>query len=59
MELIKRCCNFINEFGIPVTVFCRKVNISTKAFYDWQKGKLNLSSQTLERIETYIDKYGF
>lgn len=59
MELIRRCCNFIDEFGIPITVFCRKINISTRAFYDWKSGKLTLSDNTLKRIENYIGKYGF
>jgi predicted transcriptional regulator len=59
MELVKRCCKFIAELGIPITVFCRKINISTQSFYDWKSGKLNLSANTLKRIENYIGKYGF
>lgn len=59
MELIKRCCNFIDEFGIPITVFCRKISISTKAFYDWKNGKLNLSDNTLTRIDNYLKTYNF
>ncbi len=59
MKLIRRCCNFIDEFGVPITTFCRKINISTRAFYDWKRGKLNLSENTLKRIENYIGKYGF
>ena len=59
MSLITRCQRFLEEFGIPVTVFCKKVELSTPSFYKWRNGELNLSDATLERIDTYLAKYNF
>lgn len=33
--------------------------ISTPSFYKWRNGELNLSDATLERIDSYLSKYGF
>lgn len=59
MELIKRCETFLNELGVPVVVFCRKVDISTTAYYSWRKGFLQLSNDTLQRIDSYLKQYNF
>lgn len=59
MSLITRCQRFLEELGIPVTVFCKKVALSTPSFYKWRNGELNLSDATLERIDSYLSKYGF
>lgn len=59
MSLIIRCQRFLEELGIPVTVFCKKVELSTPSFYKWRNGELNLSDATLERIDGYLSKYGF
>lgn len=57
--LQKRCKTMLAELGIPVTVFCRKINLSTCAYYGWQKDELRLSDATLARIDNYLSKYGF
>lgn len=58
-NLKDRIDNFLTELQVPVTKFCRRINISTQALYDWRKGKLNLSDSTLKRIDEYLAKYGF
>ena len=47
------------ELSIPVTAFCRKVNISASAYYAWHRGTIDLSAATLDRIDKYLKKYGF
>lgn len=59
MGLKERCKKMLEELGIPVTVFCRKVNISASAYYSWHRETIDLSTSTLARIEKYITKYGF
>lgn len=59
MSLKERCKKMLEELGIPVTVFCRKVNISASAYYAWHRGTIDLSASTLARVEKYITKYGF
>ena len=50
---------FLNEFGMPITVFCKKIEISPGYFYKWKVGKVNFSEETLQRISNYLSKYGF
>ena len=59
MSLKKRCKQMIKELGIPVTAFCRKVDISTSAYYAWHRETIDLSETTLDRIGKYLSKYGF
>lgn len=59
MTLIERCNKFISELGTPVTVFCKKVQISVRTYYAWRNGELKLSDPTTARIDNYISKYGF
>lgn len=49
----------IEELGVPVTAFCRKVSISASAYYAWHRGTIYLSATTLNRIDEYLKKYGF
>lgn len=58
-KLQVRIDNFLSELQVPVTKFCKKINLSTQSLYDWRKGKLNLSDSTLKRIDNYLTKYGF
>ncbi len=48
---------FFQTVCMPKVTFCQKVGISTSALYFWQKGTLNLSKKTLEKIENYLSKY--
>lgn len=59
MQLSERCFKFMRELGVPLSQFCRNINLSTTALRDWKKGRLKLSDSTLARIENYLDKYGF
>jgi len=42
--------------GIPITVFCNRMSISTAAYYRWQHNDLKLSTKTEERIKKYVNK---
>lgn len=59
MTLIERCQKMLDELGIPITSFCRKVGISASYFYACKKGTLNFSKEVDERINDYLTKYGF
>mgnify|MGYP003416203740 CR=1 len=59
MTLKDRCKKFTHELGIPVTRFCRSINISTRAYYSWLSDDLKLAESTLTRIDKYLSKYGF
>ena len=59
MELKFRCCDMINELGLPTTRFCKNINLSTRCYYDWQNGKLKLSEERLKKIDQYLKKYNF
>lgn len=50
---------FVQELDMPITGFCRKVEISTATYYKWVQGKLNLSKSTEQRIDEYLTRYGF
>lgn len=59
MDFKDRCKKFTHELGIPVTRFCRSINISTRAYYSWLSDDLKLAESTLTRIDKYLSKYGF
>lgn len=59
MELKTRAHNFILEIGIPMTKFAQRVNLCRQSIYRWLQGDLNLSADSLNRIDTYLTKYGF
>lgn len=54
-----RIKSFIKEFEMPITVFCKKVGISTASYYKWNQGIFNFSEETENRITEYLSKYGF
>lgn len=49
----------IDVLGIPVSRFCKNINLSAHSFYDWQNGKVELSENRLESIQKYLEKYNF
>lgn len=59
MDLKKRCRTMIDILGIPVSRFCKNINLSAHSFYDWQNGKVELSENRLESIQKYLEKYNF
>lgn len=46
----------LHEIGIPATIFCRKMQISTAAYYRWLHGDLKLSAEKEQNIRNYIYK---
>lgn len=59
MTLYERCQIFMDELGIPVTSFCRRIKLSLSSFYGWRSGDVILSENTLKRIDEYLKKYNF
>lgn len=59
MNLAERCFRFMSELGVPTTQFCKRINLSRTALYDWKNGKIKLSDATVARIDEYLKKYGF
>lgn len=57
--LRERVKKFVNEFEMPITVFCRKVHISPASYYKWMQGVFDFSDETADRVLKYIEKYGF
>ena len=54
-----RVQKFLDELEMPITVFCKKIEISPSYFYKWRVGKVNFSEEALQRVSDYITKYGF
>lgn len=57
--LRERVKKFINEFGIPITVFSKNVNISPASYHKWIRGAFEFSEERAEKISQYLEKYGF
>lgn len=55
-ERVKR---FIEEFGMPITVFSQKVSISPASYHKWIRGAFEFSEERAEKISKYLEKYGF
>lgn len=58
-DVRERTKKFIDELGVPATVFAKKVEISATAYHRWMKDDLKLSELTEQRISDYLLKYGF
>lgn len=56
MNLQKQTRKVLDEIGIPVSVFCRRMQISDTAFYRWQHDDLQLSENTENRIKEYVNQ---
>lgn len=54
-----RIKKFVEEFEMPITIFCKKVGMSTASYYKWMNGVFNLSEERENRISEYLSKYGF
>lgn len=46
----------LKAVGIPVSVFCRKIDISQTAYYQWLHDRLNLTAEKEERILQFAKK---
>ena len=58
-QLKQRVQNYIADSGIPRTTFCKRINISTVYLYKWLHDERTFSDEVVERIETYLNKYGY
>lgn len=57
--LRQRCGKFLEESDMPIARMCRKLNLSTTAFYKWRGSELNLTDKRLEDIDKYLTKFGY
>lgn len=58
-NLRERINDFLAEFGIPATAFCKRVNISYSAYQNWKRNTQKFSQSTEDRISEYLAKYNF
>ena len=58
-DLILRCEKLMDEMGVSKAAFCKRVNLSTSAYYAWKSGVLKLSKETMDRISRFIERFGF
>lgn len=57
IELKEKVSSFFSAVAMPKSEFCRRIEISPQALYCWQHDKLNLSDDTLKRIDDFLAKY--
>ncbi|MCM1277117.1 MAG: hypothetical protein NC299_17445 [Lachnospiraceae bacterium] len=57
MTLQEKTAELLTITGMPKTKFCQKVNLTTQSLNAWLRGTLNLSENTLGRIENYLSKF--
>ena len=58
MTIQKQSKKILQEVGIPIALFCRRMQISTTAYYRWLHGDLRLSEEKEGNIRKYIKKLG-
>ena len=58
-NLKERLQNFRTETEMPLSVICRKINLTTVAIHKWLKGKMNLTADSLSRIDAYLSRFGY
>lgn len=58
-ELINRCEKFFCEVELPVSVFCRKLSMSTSTFYRWRKGELDITQDRMREIDSFLRRYNY
>lgn len=56
MNLQAQTHKALQEVGIPITTFCKRIQISTAAYYRWLHGDLKLSEKKVDNIREYINK---
>lgn len=55
--LKQRIKNYLEESGIPKTVFCRRLNISVSTIYRYLNGTMEISGRLEQSIRDYLDKF--
>ena len=58
-NLIARCEKLLHELGISKTSFCKRIDLSTSAYYVWKSGTLKLAEETEGRISNFLEGFGF
>lgn len=56
METKAKIFEIVKESGIPTTTFCKKIGLSTTAFYRWLKNDLKLSDEKEQTLRMYVRK---
>ena len=56
MTIKEQTRDTLQKVGIPVTTFCKKMNLSTAAYYRWLHDDLRLSEAKEDSIRRYINK---
>ena len=54
MTLQQQTHKTLQEVGIPITTFCKRMQISTAAYYRWLHNDLRLSAEKEKSIRNYI-----
>lgn len=54
MSIAKQTHDTLQKVGIPITTFCKKMNLSTAAYYRWLHDDLRLSDAKENTIKNYI-----
>lgn len=57
--LKERIKKYLDYTCIPVTKFCKRIDVSTATIYRYLKDDLKISLDTEERIKAYLEKYNF
>lgn len=56
MSIQEQTQKTLQEVGIPVTTFCKRIRISPGAYYRWLHDDLRLSKAKEDAIRDYISK---
>ena len=56
MELKERTKRFLDDTGAPVTVLCKRLNISTTYYYKWMLNEVKFSGALIDRLTKYLDE---
>lgn len=59
MSLNERVKAFMKAVPLNVSKFCREINLSRAALYDFLNGDLQLSESTRRRISGYLSERGY
>jgi len=58
-KLIERIRQYLYESGVPKTVFCRKLGISTTYLYKLLTGERQFSDRITAIFDGYLQKQGY
>lgn len=58
-NLKERAAAFLSASGVPITKFCRRLDMATSTYYRWQSGILDLSESRLKSIDSYLNQFGY